>query len=362
MKKKSPEDLEEQHLPHDPKESRKERKRARVTDRSQQKRSDRDQLAKRQQQATPAPTTCALGRILSVTAQGYEVDAEGEIYLCILRRTHLQARRQAKGLLTVGDLVFFSPTTSGEGVIEGIKDRYSILMRSDSLQARHQHFIAANIDQVLITASMGLPSLKPSLIDRYIIAAKKGNMGSVIVINKVDLAPANELESIAELYTALGYPVICVSATTGRGLDDLRGVMRNKASVFAGQSGVGKSSLINAVTGLDLAVGAPVAKTGKGSHTTTRSRLIQLPSGGWCIDTPGIKSFGLWELSQSEVAGFFHEIEELRSSCHYPNCSHTHEPDCAVIAAVEEGRISPLRYESYITLLEEAAGGGHRRR
>jgi ribosome biogenesis GTPase / thiamine phosphate phosphatase len=359
---KSVDDLEEQHLPRDSKEWRKERRRARATDRSQEKKSDRNQRAKRPTVAETEIGQLPMGRVLSVTAQSYEVDTDGETLLCVLRRTHLQARRRAKGLVTVGDLVFFSRTLPGEGVIEGIAERYSLLTRSDSLQARRQHFLAANIDQVLATASLGSPPLKPALIDRYIIAALKGNMQPVVVINKVDLGQPGELAPLVALYETLGYSVVAVSVRTGQGLDHLRQVMRNKASVFAGQSGVGKSSLINAVTGLSLPVGELVAKTRKGTHTTTRSRLIRLPAGGWCIDTPGIRSFGLWELSREEVARFFPELEKLRPHCQFPNCSHSHEPNCAVIEALEQGEISPLRYESYLTLLEESTADRHRRR
>ena len=346
---KTPEELEEEHLPHDRKEWRKARKTARLASKSQIKRQPRD------------VSGLPLGRVLSVTAQGYEVDYKGDLYLCSLRRTHLQHKRQAKGLVTVGDLVYFEPIRGGEGAIAEIKERYSVLQRSDSLQARRQHLIAANIDQVLITASVGSPPLKPALVDRYIIAAKKGNMTPTIVVNKTDQGNPQELKAFRELYSALGYTVIPVSAETGKGLLTLRKAMKGKASVFAGQSGVGKSSLINALTGLDLPVGKVVSRTRKGAHTTSRSRLIPLPSGGWCIDTPGIKSFGLWSLSRDEVASFFPELEALRPNCHFGTCSHTHEPNCAVIEALEAGEISPMRYDSYLSLLEEAESRPRRR-
>lgn len=356
-----PPDAEETHLPYDSKHWRKERKRVRLADRSQTKKSDRDQRTKNKRLQSN-PRQLPVGRVLSVTAQGYEVDAEGTSLLCVLRRTHLQTKRNAKGLITVGDLVLYSILSPGEGVIEEICERYSVLTRADSLSARHRQLIAANVDQVIVTASVGAPTLKPALIDRYLIAASKGHMQAVILINKVDLLPFSEIAPTLELYRSLGYTSLAVSTQTGQGIAELKQVMKDKASVFAGQSGVGKSSLINAITGLTLAVGNVVTKTRKGSHTTTQSRLIRLPSGGWCVDTPGIKSFGMWELNPHEVAIFFQEIERARALCRFPNCSHTHEPDCAVISAVERGEISPLRYESYLTLLQETTSDRHKRR
>ena len=207
--------------------------------------------------------------------------------------------------------------------------------------------------------------LKPPLIDRYIIAAQKGNMQPIIVVNKIDLfdhPPPNfseiDIEVEKEIYSeflkgyrALDLPLIPVSSTTGEGIDSLREIMRGKTSVFSGQSGVGKSSLINLVAGTAMRTGSIVQKTGKGSHTTSTTHLIPLECGGFCIDTPGIRSFGLWDLKKEEIAGYFPEIARLSPECHYPDCSHLTEPDCAVRKALEEGTISSLRFESYCTLM-----------
>jgi ribosome biogenesis GTPase len=160
------------------------------------------------------------------------------------------------------------------------------------------------------------------------------------------------LEEFLRALEAADIPVICVSATSGEGMAELCAAMTNQASVFSGQSGVGKSSLINAVAGIELPVGLVVAKTQKGSHTTTTANLLQLPFGGWCIDTPGIKSFGVWHLKKEEVEPFFSELHAVGQQCKYPNCTHIDEPDCAVMAALKEGGLSLLRYESYRFLLD----------
>jgi ribosome biogenesis GTPase len=190
-------------------------------------------------------------------------------------------------------------------------------------------------------------------------------MEPVIVINKIDLLdnPSEEqkvfvaqektlFEEFLEAYKTVGIPVIAVSAATGAGLEELRQVMTDKASVFSGQSGVGKSSLINLITGLDLRVGETVEKTKKGSHTTTTTQLIPLSFGGLCIDTPGIKSFGVWDLKRDEIEAYFSEIHECGLVCKFPDCTHSHEEGCAVIPAVETGNISLMRYQSYEALIE----------
>lgn len=185
-------------------------------------------------------------------------------------------------------------------------------------------------------------------------------MDPIILINKVDLLDdpstgENEKEMFQlflEGYKKAGIQVIPISVATGQGLDQLQKVMTNKASVFSGQSGVGKSSLINAITGTDLRIGKVVDKTKKGAHTTTTTQLIPLSFGGWVIDTPGIKSFGVWDLKKEEVEQYFSEIFDVGHQCKFPDCSHTHESHCAVLDAVENGTISPLRFASYQFLID----------
>lgn len=338
------------------------RKIAASKDRSKYKKTDEKML----QKAEPPPAKEGLlrGRVLSIISQGMIVEHEGQRYTCTLRGVLKKEKGAQKNLATVGDFVLFEKIEGEEGVISYVEPRKSILSRADNLLQRKEQLIAANIDQVLITVSVMHPPLKPFIVDRYIIATQKGGMEPVIVINKVDLFEDTSFsdefrsqeielyENFVKAYQQAGIPVIGVSAVNDTGIDALRDIMKDKASVFSGQSGVGKSSLINAVAGYDLRVGGIVEKTKKGSHTTTTAQLLPLEFGGWCIDTPGIRSFGLWDIPLEEVEQYFSEIHETGLNCKYPDCSHLREKDCAVLEAVEKGKISILRYASYQYLVQ----------
>jgi ribosome biogenesis GTPase / thiamine phosphate phosphatase len=358
---------EEFHSKEDRKMHRKERKMASAKDRSKFKKSDQDQIKKRQ----PAPLSqeekegMRRGRVLAIRPEGIVVDSDDKLFFCSLKGSLKQDKNRIKNLVAVGDFVQFIPHQN-QGSILLIEERTSILSRADNLSRNKEQLIAVNIDQVLITTSVVLPPLKTSLIDRYIIAARKGNMEPVIVVNKIDLLqnPPPQIssedleeekrlyEEFIQIYQKLHIPIFPVSSATGEGIDALKKAMANKSSVFSGQSGVGKSSLINAALGTSFLVGEIVGKTQKGSHTTTASHLIPLEGGGFCIDTPGIKSFGLWELEKEEIQAYFSEILHYGRGCKYPDCSHLQEPDCAVQKAVEESHISPLRFASYCTLMK----------
>lgn len=345
--------------------SKQERKYLQAKDRSKFKKSDHAKWeAQRKQEIDRSEglSDQPIGRVLSVSPQGFAVDFEGNIYSCTLRGLLKKERGHDKNLVTTGDFVRFTRINASEGQILSVEPRKSLLARADNLSRRKLQLIAANIDQVLITLSVVNPPLKPFLADRYIIAAEKGGMAPVILVNKVDLlkGPLPEdlqgephlLEEFKKSFMNHNIPVIEVSTVTGEGLDQLRAIMKDKASVFSGQSGAGKSSLINAITGLDLKIGGVVEKTRKGSHTTTKAQLIPLSFGGFCIDTPGIKSFGVWNLSQDEIESYFEEIHELGAHCKYPDCRHIEETPCAVKDALFAGKLSPLRYHSYLNLLD----------
>lgn len=337
-------DLDKEYNLEDPRAFRKERKRIQAKDRSKYKKTDREKW-----EQTPAPKEGRRGRVLSVSKLSIDVDLEGEILSCTLRGSLKQERTDKKNLVTVGDIVWVDE----RGQIAKIEERFSYLSRASNLDRKKEHLIAANIDQVLITASFEAPSLKPSLLDRYIISAKKGNMQPIIVINKIDLCKdRKELDEIAEIYQKAQIPLITVSAMTKEGIENLKKLMQGKTSVFSGQSGVGKTSLINEVTGRQDKIGDIVHKTQKGAHTTTSAKLIPLDGGGFCVDTPGIKSFGLWDILPSDLSGYFYDLQEFAPHCKFMNCTHMHEPDCAVKKAVEEGKLSKIRYESYTNLLE----------
>lgn len=349
-------DWEEETHAKDSKQFRKERKRLSQKDRSKYKKTDLD---KRKNKPIAEPKSGLLrGQVLGISPEGILVDSEGKLYTCSLKGSLKKEQMRIKNLLAVGDFVQFEPSPSNEGSIALVEERRSILSRAEHLKRRKEQLIAVNIDQVLITVSVTLPSLKPALIDRYIIAARCGNMEPILVINKIDLldqcSPSEKelYQKILLLYPSLGIACFPVSVKTGEGLEELKKAMNGKSSVFSGQSGSGKSSLINALLGSNLRVGEVIDRTRKGSHTTTSTLLLPLEEGGFCIDTPGIRSFGLWDLTPAEIQKYFSEIVDFAAECRFNTCTHQSEPDCAVKKAVQEGKISPLRFESYLTLID----------
>jgi len=360
-------DVEAEYLGEDRKHGKMQRKIALAKDRSKYKKTDRDQLEKQEKRLRDSetdPENLLKGRVLSIKPQEILVDHENDNIVCQLRGVLKKEKSQHKNLVTVGDFVFFEKNADGTGSIVRVAPRHSVLSRADNLSRRKEQLIAANIDQVIITTSVVLPPIKSSLVDRYVIATQKGGMSPVIVVNKIDLLNDQSVDPILReteqeiysefiaAYEKVGIPVIAASIVTGEGIEKLKAIMKDKASVFSGQSGVGKSSLINSATGLDLKTGNIVEKTKKGAHTTTTANLMRLSFGGWCIDTPGIKSFGLWDLKKEDIEPYFDEIHLCGRNCKYPDCSHMLEKGCAVIEAVEKGEISALRYQSYIFLMD----------
>ncbi|MBY0530242.1 MAG: ribosome small subunit-dependent GTPase A [Rhabdochlamydiaceae bacterium] len=355
---------EEDFHARDRKQHRKERKIAVQKDRSKYKKSDQDQL-KKNTPRTAIDASLPKGRVIAILPEGIIVKTEEKEILCSLKGALKQDKSRTKNLIAVGDFVRFEDKGQEQGIISSIEERTSILSRADNLSRNKEQLIAVNIDQVIITSSVLIPNLKPPLVDRYIIATDKGNMQPLLVVNKIDLlthppehttkeelAQEKEIyDAFVQAYRALGIQVIPVSAATQEGIEELKAAMRNKTSVFSGQSGVGKSSLINLVAGTSLATGSIVQSTRKGSHTTTTTHLVPLEGGGFCIDTPGIKSFGLWDLEAQDLAAYYPEITELSSECRFPDCSHQTEPGCRVRQAAEEKEISPLRFASYCALM-----------
>lgn len=323
------------------KSDKKEKKRVKEKDRSKNKITDQKRIPKK------TAVQGKRGRVLSVSSTEVIVDIEGNEMPCSLRGILKKDKGDQKHVLTIGDFVI----VDDRGQVAHVEDRYSELARRDNLRRRKAHVIAANIDQVLITTSVHEPNLKPSLIDRYIISAKRGNMKPVLIINKIDLIDdKQEVQEIMKIYKELDITVIGVSALKKKGLKQVEKMMKNKASVFSGQSGVGKTTLINLLCGTHFKTGEVVEKTQKGAHTTTKSELIKFGDDSFCIDTPGIKSFSLWDVSSEELSSYFSDLHQFASECKFDNCTHTHEPDCGVRNAVEEGKIHKIRYESYITI------------
>lgn len=367
-------DLESHYFGEERKQGKKDRKLLKKQDRSRYKKTDLSKWERTKKETLEKASSkegLLRGRVLSIGSEQVIVDFDGASVVCHLRGLLKKEKSQVKNLIAVGDFVLFERLHGEEGTISVVEERKSILSRQDNLSRKKQQVIAANIDLVLITLSVVLPPLKTSLADRYIIAAEKGGMQPVVIVNKIDLLEGEQNEEIeiekvlydafSEGYIRANVPFIGVSAKTGEGVEQLKAIMKDKASVFSGQSGVGKSSLINLMTGLDLKVSNPVDRTKKGAHTTTAPKLIPLPFGGFCIDTPGIKSFGVWDLTKEEVEAYFDEIHSLGSLCQFPDCRHLHEENCKVKEAVMKGELSPLRYASYLNLLE-TLGQAHLRR
>jgi ribosome biogenesis GTPase len=213
--------------------------------------------------------------------------------------------------------------------------------------------MAANIDQLLIVTSAAQPAIKPNLIDRILATAEQNHIDAAICVNKCDLVDPGSLQPLLGTYAQMGYPVWMVSAAKGWGVEQLRKSTRGCVSVVIGQSGVGKSSILNAISpGLNQRVQEVSQENEKGKHTTTTSEWFELPGGGALVDTPGVRQFQLWDVVAEELTGLFRDIRPFASHCRYPNCSHQHENDCAVKDAVADGRLDPRRYDSYVQMLD----------
>lgn len=294
---------------------------------------------------------CLLGRV--ITAQGLHstVDVgEGKTLLCATRRLLKSFDKDQRQSVVTGDRVLVRQVNDQEGMIERIEPRQGILSRTSK---GRQHVIAANVQQLLIVTSAAEPTMKPNLIDRMLISAEQGGIEPIICINKIDLIDPAELQPIIGVYSQLGYRILALSAKTGQNTRLLGKLCQGRQTAVAGQSGVGKSSLLNCIEpDLHLRVGTVSEENQKGRHTTTSAVLLWLEAGGYLVDTPGIRQFELWDVVPEEIAGFFRDIRPYVSFCRFPNCTHTHEADCAVKDAVADHYIDARRYESYLHLLE----------
>jgi ribosome biogenesis GTPase len=298
------------------------------------------------------PTICRLGRVLRVQGLHSTVQLDdGSLRRCATRRILKTLATDQRHVVAAGDRVWVRPERADEGIIERVEPRHGILSRASR---GRQHVLVTNVDQVIVVVSAAEPKLKPHLVDRYLVMAEKYEIDPVICINKIDLVDAADLQPLIGVYSQLGYRVLLVSAERGWNIDFLRTLLKDRQSAFAGQSGVGKSSLLNAVEpGLQLRVREVSAENEKGRHTTTTAELIPLAAGGYVFDTPGIRQFQLWDVIPQEVAGFFRDLRPYVSRCRYPNCSHNHEEPCAVKDAVADGFIDARRYESYLAMLDD---------
>ncbi|CAN5742491.1 ribosome small subunit-dependent GTPase A [soil metagenome] len=295
---------------------------------------------------------CLPGRVMVVHGLESVVETDdGRRIRCGVRRILKTLEIEGRNIIAVGDRVWFRPSGEEQGLIEKIEGRKGTVTRG---YRRREHVIVSNVDQVLIVSSFLEPELKPALIDRYLISAEKGGVRPIIVLNKADLVDLADYQWIIGLYCQLGYEVVVTSASGGIGLPRLKEVLSRGTSAFSGQSGVGKSSLLNMIQpGLNLKVREVSLWTTKGRHTTTSAELIRLDGGGYVVDTPGLRQFELWGIDPAEVEGYFVEFRPFIPLCKFPDCSHTHEAECAVKDAVYWDQIHQGRYESYLKLYHQ---------
>jgi len=293
---------------------------------------------------------CKRGRVVSVHGLTCAVEtSDGTRFQCAVRRLLKTLSTDQRHVIVAGDEVWFRPVDQQEGIIERVEPRHGLLCRTSR---GRRHIIAANIDQWLIVSSAAEPGIKPHLIDRYLLAAEQNQIDAIICINKVDLVDAATLMPLVGVFSRMGYEVLLVSARTGLNIDRLRNLVMGRQTVITGQSGVGKSSLLNVVEPeLGLRVGEVSAENQKGKHTTTTAKVVSLAAGGHVIDTPGLRQFELWDVIVQEVSGFFRDLRPYVSHCRFPDCTHTHEDRCAVKDAVADGWLDLRRYESYLHLV-----------
>jgi ribosome biogenesis GTPase / thiamine phosphate phosphatase len=290
---------------------------------------------------------CLSGRVLKVYSTQHVVvsTVEGKVFRCALRRLFKSLAIDERSVVATGDRVWFSPSNNSDGFIEKVEPRYGILTRASYGK---EQILVANVDQLVIVTSLAEPALKPHLVDRYLVCACMCGVKPVICFNKADLVEQGEFQQNVGMYAQLGIPSLLTSADTGQGMDQLRELLKDCQTVFAGQSGVGKSSLLNAVQpGLQLRVGEVSESNQKGKHTTTTAELHPLEIGGWVVDTPGVRQFDLWNIIPEHLDGCFTEFTPHVARCRFPGCSHTHEEGCGVKEGLEKGWISSQRYESY---------------
>ncbi len=296
------------------------------------------------------------GVVIAMRGRYAEVDDGTRIWRCSVRRVLRTLRIEERNAVTVGDRVHFLPEAEkegvvAEGVIEQVGPRTGVLQRRSG---KRTHTIAANIDQAIIVTCARAPRPKPNLIDRYLVAAHAGGMTPIICMNKIDLDDDGHGAGILKRYATLGYATLTTSAVEDGGIEKFKDLLKDQSSVVTGQSGVGKSSLLNAaVPDLKLRVGHVSETLEKGRHTTTTATLMKLPFGGYVVDTPGIRTFDLSIIPREQYEAHFIEFAPLIPNCKYPDCTHSHETECAVKQAVEQGTVLRERYESYRQMYED---------
>ena len=299
------------------------------------------------------------GLIVRNTGSWYCVKTDdGQLFDCKVKGTFRLKGIRSTNPVAVGDVVSITPSPDGQtALIDDIEDRRNYIIRKASNLSKQSHIIAANVDMAALVVTIAHPETSTTFIDRFLASAEAYRVPVLLIFNKTDLyndAEQMQVASLVSLYQSIGYRCLTCSAEKGNGIDELQAELMNKTTLLSGNSGVGKSTLLN------LLVPDAEAKTAEisvahdaGMHTTTFSQMFFLPQGGALIDTPGIKGFGTFDMEREEVSHYFREIFKISADCRFGNCTHTHEPGCAVLQAVAEGRIAESRFMSYLSMLED---------
>ena len=301
------------------------------------------------------------GLVIKNTGSWYTVlTDDGQLLEC-----KVKGNFRIKGIRSTNPVAVGDRVTVGEGNwIVDIEDRRNYIIRKSINLSKQSHILAANVDQALLVVTVVNPQTSTTFIDRFLASAEAYRVPVILVFNKTDLLDDDlrrYQEALVHLYHTIGYTCLQISATTGSGIDDIRSLLEGKITLLSGNSGVGKSTLINRlVPDANLRTGEISDAHNTGQHTTTFSEMIPLESNGWVIDTPGIKGFGTFDMEPGELTSYFKEIFRFSKDCRFSNCTHTHEPGCAVLKALEDHYIAESRYQSYLSMLEDKSEGKYR--
>ncbi len=305
------------------------------------------------------------GLVIKNTGSWYQVKtADNRVIDCKIKGNFRLKGIRTTNPVSVGDHVEIDINKEGTAFITKIAERKNYIIRKSSNLSKQAHILAANLDQALLIITISHPETSTVFIDRFLATAEAYRIPVRLIINKIDLYDESDLsytDALIHLYEGIGYPCYKVSAKTGEGIEEVRALLKDKVSLLSGNSGVGKSTLINTLLpGLSLKTAQISDAHDTGMHTTTFSEMFELPQGGYIIDTPGVKGFGTIDLEEEEIGHFFPEIFKFSSGCKFNNCTHRHEPGCAVKEALENHFISESRFNSYLSILQDANEGKYR--
>ena len=307
------------------------------------------------------------GLVIRNTGSWYTVktDDGGQLIDCKIKGNFRLKGIRSTNPVAVGDHVTIVPNNEGTAFITDIADRRNYIIRKASNLSKQSHIIAANVDQAMLVVTVNYPQTSTTFIDRFLASAEAYRIPVILIFNKVDILDDDELrylDMMINLYETVGYECRSISAERGDGVEAVMQLLEGKVTVLSGNSGVGKSTLINRLLpDANLRTAEISDAHNTGMHTTTFSEMLPLPSGGYIIDTPGIKGFGTFNIEPEELSGYFKEIFRFSRDCRFSNCTHTHEPGCAVLKAVEDHYIAASRYQSYLSMLDDKEEGKYRK-